>query len=98
MRRPLWLGESTVAASASSFDDQRASLGRWLAFLYLVPLARVVGIVIYAVAGNATGRIIGVSLLWAASAWVFGAFLGFLFAIPQSATRGAAAGASFGGI
>jgi hypothetical protein len=93
MRRPHWLGGSPPGAS-SSLDDERKSLSRWLAFLYLVPLAGVAGMLVYAVAGNATGRVFGVSLLWAASAWVFGAFLGFLFAIPQSASRGAANGTS----
>src|SRR5438045_1434133 len=88
---PRWLRRSAPGV-ARSFDDQQASLSRWLAFLYLVPLAGVAGIVIFAVAGDATGRIIGVSLLWAAAVWVCGAFLGFLFAIPQS--RGVIAGGS----
>ena len=83
-----WFHRAPPSSTASRDRDQE-SLSRWLAFLYLVPLAGVVGILIYAATGNATGRIIGVSLLWGASTWVFGGFLGFLFAIPQSATRNA---------
>src|SRR5215204_5036319 len=89
MRKLFSRSFGSTARSPQPDDGKRRHLRRWLAFLYLVPLAGVAGIAIYGFSGDATGRIIGVSLLWAASTWVSGGFLGFLFAIPQSASRNA---------
>jgi hypothetical protein len=88
-----WLQRSGERATPSLYEEDQRSLRRWLAFLYLVPAAGVTGIAVYSFAGGTPrATVFGFSLLWSAAAWIFGGFLGFLFAIPQSATRTTANG------
>jgi len=57
---------------------------RWLTFLYTVPLAGLIGVILYAAAVGPFARTFSVALLLAGCAWIGGAFFGFLFGIPRS--------------
>jgi hypothetical protein len=99
IRFPRWLkfGWSDARTSAISYSDDQRSLRRWLACLYLVPAAGIIGMLIYALEVKASGRVFGVSLLLAAAAWITAGLLGFLFAIPQSASGATARDTSSSG-
>lgn len=66
------------------------SLSRWLTCLALVPAVGVVAIGLYAGSVHGAGTA-GTAILVAAGAWVSGALLGFIFAVPQSSGSGATA-------
>jgi len=91
-------GESPILALLTSPSDpnNESGLKRWLAFLYAVPVAGTIAIVLYAVAVSPFMRVFSLGLLIAGSAWITGGFFGFLFGIPRSAGDAAAGANSTG--
>lgn len=61
----------------------KSNIGKWLTFLFLVPLLGVVSIALYCGSVSGVGTA-ATAILVASGAWVVGALLGFIFAVPQS--------------